>query len=293
MTGEGLVGVDLGGTGIKAVFIRPGGLAVDRSHVIDTPRAGDPKLVVDSLVEAARAVMDTDRALAVGVGVPGQFDAVTGCLRSLPNVPGEWEGFPLREAMRQRLQTRVHLVNDSQAFTLAETLVGAAVGKRVVLGMTLGTGIGGGICIDGRLHRGANGSAGEIGHQVVVTDGPRCGCGRHGCLEAVARSAAFAELAGTPTAADAFEAVRRGEPRAVAALETVTGYLGIGLANLTAVVDPDVIVVGGGQVQAGDLLLEPLRAATRASVSMVPPESVTIVAGALGTLAGAIGAALA
>ena len=158
--------------------------------------------------------------------------------------------------------------------------------------MTLGTGIGGGICIAGRIHRGAHGTAGEIGHQVIVADGPPCGCGRHGCLESVAKSAVLAFLAGTPTAAEVFDAVEAGDPKAIEALKTVTGYLGMGLANVVAVLDPDVIVIGGGLAQAGDLLLDPLRAALHRNLSVTPPGSGTIVVGTIGTLAGAVGAAL-
>ncbi|MFH1105501.1 MAG: ROK family protein [Actinomycetota bacterium] len=292
--GPDLVGLDLGGTALKAALVQVGDeVVIKRTHVLDTPRTGAPDELIDSLVEAANLVSAGGRVTGVGVGVPGQFDVATGTLRALPNVPGSWQGYPLRGRLAAALSLPVHVVNDSQAFTLAEASIGAATGRRTVLGVTLGTGIGGGVCLNGRIHRGANGAAGEIGHQVIVADGPVCGCGRRGCLEAIARPAVLASLAGKATAAEAFDAVRAGEPRALEALATITGYLGIGLANVIAVIDPDVVVVGGGLAQAGDLLLEPLRAAIRRCVSVVPPASVAVVEGSLGTIAGAVGAALA
>jgi len=294
MTDRGYIGLDLGGTAVKAAFVHTaGGIVVGRTHTSDTPRTGSPQQLIEALVEAAHRVAGDDEAIAVGVGVPGQFSDATGRLRALPNVPGPWEGFPLRDLLATELGLPIHLVNDAQAFTLAETTLGAAVGRQTVLGMTLGTGIGGGICIAGRIHRGAHGTAGEIGHQVIVADGPPCGCGRHGCLESVAKSAVLAFLAGTPTATEVFDAVEAGDPKAIEALKTVTGYLGMGLANVVAVLDPDVIVIGGGLAQAGDLLLDPLRAALHRNLSVTPPGSGTIVVGTIGTLAGAVGAALA
>ena len=294
MTDRGYIGLDLGGTAVKAAFVHTaGGIVVGRTHTSDTPRTGSPQQLIEALVEAAHRVAGDHEAIAVGVGVPGQFSDATGRLRALPNVPGPWEGFPLRDLLATELGLPIHLVNDAQAFTLAETTLGAAVGRQTVLGMTLGTGIGGGICIAGRIHRGAHGTAGEIGHQVIVADGPPCGCGRHGCLESVAKSAVLAFLAGTPTATEVFDAVEAGDPKAIEALKTVTGYLGMGLANVVAVLDPDVIVIGGGLAQAGDLLLDPLRAALHRNLSVTPPGSGTIVVGTIGTLAGAVGAALA
>lgn len=289
-----LVGLDLGGTALKAVLISFGDApTVVGSEVVETPRTGEPDLVVATLVATVDRLAVDGPVAAVGVGVPGQFDAAGGTLRALPNVPGPWEGYPLRDRLTAGLGLPVHLVNDSQAFTLAEATLGAAVGRRIVLGMTLGTGVGGGVVIEGRIHRGAHGSAGEIGHQVITANGPVCGCGRRGCLEAMARSAVFAALARKETAAEAFDAVRAGDRRAAEALEMVTEYLGVGLANVIAVVDPDIVVVGGGLALAGDLLLDPLQAAVRRNVSVVPPDSTPIVAGTLGMTAGAIGAALA
>lgn len=294
ITASALVGLDLGGSAVKAALVETSPrTSVKRTHASDTPRAGDPDRLVSALVEAARLVTADEPVEAVGVGVPGQFDRSSGTLRALPNVPGKWKGFPLRDRLTEELGLPVQLVNDSQAFTLAEATLGAAKGRRTVVGVTLGTGIGGGVCIEGRIHRGANGAAGELGHQVILENGPECGCGRRGCLEALARSAVLASLAGTGTAAEAFDAVRAGDPRALEALRVVTGYLGIGLANVIAVVDPDVVVVGGGLAQAGNLLLDPIRAAIRRSVSVVPPESVEVVGGTVGTVAGAVGAALA
>jgi glucokinase len=159
--------------------------------------------------------------------------------------------------------------------------------------MTLGTGVGGGILIDGKLHLGAWGRAGEIGHQTVLPDGPLCGCGNRGCVEAVAKAEELARLGGRSTAEEVYAGVREGDPQCRSAVKTVAAYLGIGLANLVTVLGPDRIVVGGGIVAAGDLVLDPIRAAIRERVHLVPADEVRVVAAELGPAAGSIGAALA
>jgi glucokinase len=161
-----------------------------------------------------------------------------------------------------------------------------------MVGLTLGTGVGGVIAIDHKVHQGHDGTAGEIGHQTIDPDGPSCNCGNHGCLEAFARADRIAEACGTATAEEAVERARAGDAAAIAGLERVGRYLGIGIANMITVISPDRVVIGGGVSAAGDLLLASARKEIRQRVRMTSIDEVELVIAELGTWAGAIGAAV-
>jgi glucokinase len=184
------------------------------------------------------------------------------------------------------------LINDARAFGLAELRLGAARGARSMVGVTLGTGVGGVLAIDGRIHHGHDGTAGEIGHQTIDPDGPSCGCGSRGCLEAFARADRIAEACGAPTAEEAVARARAGDARAADGLARTGRYLGIGLASLISVFTPDTVVIGGGIGAAADLLIGPIRDELRLRVRMTSLDDVEIVFAELGTWAGAIGAAV-
>lgn len=298
-----LLGLDLGGTNIKWVVLElPGvGKAADPADAVvagrgsvPTDAPAGPDAVAERMISAGRAAIATHGPIeAAGVGVPGTFYRETGRTRLFPNLPGPWDGFPLRDRLAAALHVPVTLVNDARAFTLAEGTVGAGRGCRTVVGLTLGTGVGGGVMIDGRLHLGASGGAGEIGHQVVVRDGPLCGCGNRGCVEPLAQAATLTRLAGRATAEEVYAGAAAGDERCVAAIDDVATWLGIGLANVVTVLGPDRIVIGGGIAAAGDLVLEPIRRAILAHVTLADPEYVDVVPASLGAEAGAIGAALA
>lgn len=185
------------------------------------------------------------------------------------------------------------MVNDARAFTLAEGTIGAGAGCSTVACVTLGTGVGGGLMFGGRLHRGAFGVAEEIGHQTVLTDGPLCGCGNRGCVEALVKADALASDAGRSSASEVFEGARGGDQACLAAVRRWAEFLGIGLANVVTIVGPDRIVVGGGIAEAGDLVLDPITEAVRRRVTLVPTESIDIVPAVFGRFSGAVGAALA
>jgi glucokinase len=161
-----------------------------------------------------------------------------------------------------------------------------------MVGITLGTGVGGVIAIDGRVHQGHDGTAGEFGHQTIDPDGPWCGCGNRGCVEAYARADQIAAACGTATAEEAVAAARAGNERALAGLTQVARYLGIGIANVITLISPDKIVIGGGVAAAGDLLLGPVRDELRRRVLTTALERVELVTAELGVWAGAIGAAV-
>jgi glucokinase len=289
------VGLDLGGTNIKRAVLEA--TTVDRFEVVHTdtcvtPQDKGPDAVCARLVELGEEACRGHDVRGVGVGVPGIFTPEgTGVL--FPNLPGTWPGFPIEETLRRGLGLPVRLINDARAATLAEATAGAAAGCSSVVCLILGTGIGGGVVVDGRIHEGRWGIGGEIGHQTVAPDGPPCDCGNLGCAEIMARASELARLGGRDSAADVFAGAREHDRRCIAAIDTVTDYLGIVLGNLVTVLGPDRIVVGGGIAAAGADLLVPLRRAVAARAPMVPAEEVELVAAALGPTAGAIGAAVA
>jgi len=294
------LGLDLGGTNIKvAVVARDTGLdedshldVVGRRQLASAADRGPPAVMSSLLSAGIDAATRWGPVAGVGVGVPGLFDADTGCIELFPNLPGPWQGTPVTAPLADALGVSVSIINDARAFTLAETRVGAAAGCRTVAAYVLGTGIGGGIVVDGRLHLGPHGRAGELGHCVVEPDGPRCGCGNRGCLEAVATSGALARLAGQPSADATFAAAAAGDRRAHQAIDRVTDAFGLAIANMVTVLIPERVVIGGGVAAAGAALFEPLRAAVARHQTLVPPDWYQIVPARLGAYAGAIGAAL-
>jgi glucokinase len=161
-----------------------------------------------------------------------------------------------------------------------------------MIGLTLGTGVGGVVAVDGRVVQGHDGTAGELGHQTIEPDGPWCGCGNRGCVEAFARADQIAAACGTATAEEAVARARAGDRRATDGLAQVGRYLGIGIANMIVVLTPDRVVIGGGVSAAGDLLLEPIRDELRRRVRTTALDEVELVTAELGTWAGAIGAAI-
>ena len=295
MTSRRYLGLDLGGTNIKSVLIEEG----DPPRVVassSAPTHADrgPEAVVTRIIELGRAAMAEHGPVdSAALGVPGLFDRDAGTVLLFPNLPGPWPGHHLRDPVAAGLGVPVTMVNDARAFTLAEGLMGAGRGCSTLVCVTLGTGVGGGVMVDGKLHLGAWGVAGEIGHQTVLPDGPVCGCGNRGCAEVLTQARALADLAGRGTAEEVYEAARRGDDRCLSAIETVAGYLGIALANIVTVLGPDRIVLGGGIVAAGELVLGPVREHVRRRVTLVPSDEVEVVHAELGSAAGAIGAALA
>ena len=289
------LGLDLGGTNIKWVVVeRDAGewRVLDQGQVA-TPMPKGPDVVVPRLAAVgAEAIGRSPGVASVGVGIPGLYDPVAGTTRFLVNFPGGWPGVPVAGPVGTALGLPTTLINDARAFGLAELRLGAARGANSMIGLTLGTGIGGVIAIDGRVHLGHDGTGGELGHQTLEPDGPPCGCGNRGCLEAFARADRIAAACGTATAEEAMAAARAGDPAAVAGLVIVGRYLGIGIANMIVVVNPDVVVIGGGIAAAFDLLRGPIEAELRERVYTTALDRVRVVPAELGTWAGAIGAAL-
>lgn len=288
------LGLDLGGTNIKWAVVEQDGdtwrtLGTDQTP---TPQGG-PEPVTQALIAAGRDALAAHSGVAsVGVGVPGLYYPASGATRFLVNIPGAWDGYPVGATIGSALGMPTHLINDARAFGLAELRLGAGRGARSMIGLTLGTGIGGVICVDGHVYQGHDGTAGELGHQTLDPDGPLCGCGNRGCLEAFARADRLAAACGTATAEEAVERAHAGDEKALAGLTAVGRYLGIGIANMIVAITPDRVVIGGGMAAAGDLLLNPIRAEIKLRVHVTSLDSVTIATAELGTWAGAIGAAI-
>jgi glucokinase len=289
------LGLDLGGTNIKWVVVEHDAGAwrvIDRGQVA-TPAADGPDAVVSRLGAVGKEAMGrSPGVVSVGIGIPGLYDPVAGTTRFLVNFPGHWPGVPVAGPVGAALGLPAPLINDARAFGLAELRAGAARGASSMVGLTLGTGIGGVIAIDGRVYQGHDGTGGELGHQTLEPDGPLCGCGNRGCLEAFARADRIAAACGTATAEAAMVAARAGDPRAIAGLLVVGRYLGIGIANMIAVITPDVVVIGGGISAAFDLLRAPIETELRERVRTTALDRVRLVPAELGTWAGAIGAAI-
>jgi glucokinase len=282
------LGLDVGGTNIKRVVLDGDRIAERDSHPTRSEQGVDA--VLDRLVALAR---EADGIESVGVALPGLVDS-DGRGVLLPNLHGDWVGRPIAEPLREGLDRPVRLINDGHAFALAEARVGAARGANDVLCIVCGTGIGGGLVIGGQLHLGVEDRAGEVGHHTVVEDGPLCGCGNHGCLEMLAGARAIATAAGQRSFDEVLSAARAGDDRSVEALRRAGAYIGIAIANLTIFLTPQRIVVGGGVAEAGELLLDPLRAEVdRRAGRVAPMHAIEIVPATLGPDAGAVGAALA
>jgi glucokinase len=280
------LGLDLGGTKIKLVVVEDGRV-VDRAEAPTLSEEGAAAV----LERMAGLVLGAGRVDSVGVALPGLFDA-DGVAVLLPNLHGGWTGRAIREPLERRLERPVRLINDGHAFALAEATFGAGRGGGNVMCVVCGTGIGGGLVLDGRLHLGPEQRAGEFGHHTVVEDGPRCECGNRGCLELYAGARAIAAAAGADSFDDVVARARSGDARAAAALERAGTLVGLAIANVLIFVCPDRVVVGGGVAAAGEAFLEPLRDSVADRARVAPLERISIEAAELGPHAGAIGAAL-
>jgi glucokinase len=304
------VGVDIGGTKVAAGVVDEAGRILARARRLTPSR--DPRAVEDTIVEVVRELRAGHRVECVGIGAAGFVDADRARVLFAPHLA--WRNEPLRDAVAESVGLPVVVENDANAAAWSEWRFGAGRGQERLVCVTLGTGIGGGIVLDGQVQRGAHGLAGEFGHMVVVPDGHRCECGNRGCLEQYAsgnvlgREARELARAGSPVTVplmervggdvDALvgplitEAARDGDPCAIELFEDVGRWLGIGLANLAAALDPGIFVIGGGVSDAGELLLRPARESFRRTLTGrgFRPEP-RIVAAELGPEAGLVGAA--
>lgn len=302
------LGIDLGGSQVRAALVDQAGTILRRAAKT-TDVAGGPRGVVAQMRALLGEVGGTaNRELIAGVGVaaPGPLDSDTGRIIDIPTLPG-WRDFPLREILASDLSLPVILENDGIAAANGEWTFGAGRGLRHLVYVTVSTGIGGGVVVDGRLLHGKRGMAGHVGHMIIAPDGPRCACGARGCFEAVASGSALGEAgrkaalasadmrfagreADAITSRDVVEAARAGDPVAIDLLRREAVWLGIGFTSLIHLYSPERLIVGGGVSRAFDLLRDGIVEVVQSS-AMVPFRTVEIVEAALGDNAGLAGVA--
>jgi glucokinase len=302
--------VDLGGTYLRTATIDPRGRIQFRRKQ-RTPVTDDPQEIVSAIVMAARKCDEQSEAAGYSLGtisivVPGTVDIASGRITRIPNVPA-LDSFELTAALTDSLNRPVILENDANAAAVGEMWLGAARGYRTIVCLTLGTGVGSGIILDGKLWHGANDSAGEIGHTSIEPfSGDACSCGSRGCLEVYASATAIVRMAreglsrhpssvlSSPddlTAQDIFAAGRNGDGLAVEVFHRMGDYLGVGLANVINILNPEMIVIGGGVANGWELFAKQMLQRIHQYAFRLPAANVKIVPAQCGDDAGLLGAA--
>jgi glucokinase len=305
--GKGLVfAVDLGGTHLRIGLVDDAG-KIHKQLKRQTPKDDSPVAVVDALASVADEWRRADNGpiIAASVMVPGAVDSAQTVVLSAPNLPS-LINYGLKAVLQERLGWPVVLENDANAAAMGEMWLGAARGCRDVVSVTLGTGVGGGIVLDGRVWRGAHGSAGEIGHATVDPfSGLKCKCGNTGCLELFASATAIVRMARESlsqfpqamlsadnlTAEKVYEAGRQGDELALSVFKRAGKYLGIGLANLMSLIDPEIIVINGGVVNGWDLFAPDMYQEVCERAFKATAQQVKIARAECGDNAGLLGAA--
>ncbi len=312
-----VIGVDLGGTNLRAAIVNTD--TGEYSHLTSVPtlaREGHDAVMNRMALLIEQVIYDgglkKSELGGVGIGAPGVLDLEHGLTVMLPNLPGTWPNVPLRDTIAQQVQLPTFLVNDARAMTLGEYTFGAGRGVDTIACFGIGTGIGGGLVINGRLHLNLGGTSAELGHTVIDMNGPLCGCGTRGCLEAYASGPAItamglkAVVQGATTRIGEmvdydlnritpkviFEAARAGDAIARDIYGQAGFYIGVAVSNIIIAVGPQKVVIGGGVSQAGDLLLDPIRRTVAERVNVTTIEKVQIVRAELGPNAGLIGTAV-
>ncbi len=313
-----IIGVDLGGTKISAGAVSRDGSRIAGVRTTETQAELGAEGVVDRIIGLIEGVIldatqETGASkkdfIGIGIGAPGPLDRKNGIVIVAPNLG--WKDFPLRDRVVKRLGLPATLDNDANCATVGEWWLGAARGGRNVVGITIGTGIGGGLILNGELYHGSADVAGEIGHTTIDVNGRHCKCGNYGCLEAYASGPAIATRAREAlvredsasdlrnavdgqldklTAAHVYEAASKGDTLANEIVRDTARYLGAGIATLLNVFNPDVVVVAGGVTQAGEALFGPLRAEVRRRAFKPAVQAVRIVPAQLTGTAGIVGA---
>lgn len=315
MTEKLLAGIDVGGTTTKLAFLTEQGEIVHKWE-IPTNKANNGSLVIGEIADSIQSKLielygDDSKLIAAGVGAPGPVDTDKGLLFEAVNI-GWQDNFPLRDLMQSALKVPVAIDNDANAAALGEMWKGAGKGAKDLICITLGTGVGGGIIINGDIVHGSKGAAGEIGHITAVPSGGfMCNCGKTGCLETVASATGVVKLAlekladfsgesllkdrldknGSVSAKDIFETAALNDQLAIETVNQLVDYLSLALANTAGVLNPEKIVIGGGVSKAGAAILTPLKESFAQYAFKPVAENTEIVIAQLGNDAGIVGAA--
>ncbi|MDE0470036.1 MAG: ROK family protein [Candidatus Poribacteria bacterium] len=312
-----VVGIDIGGTKLATVVADSTGHILGKVRKPTLAEKG-PEYALGLLFDMVRetislAGVEQASISAIGVSCGGPLDTKTGIVYSPPNLPG-WDALPLKAKLESEFQVPVTIENDANASALAEYRFGGGCGYNAVLYMTMSTGIGGGIVLDGQIYHGANDSAGEVGHQILLPDGPLCGCGKRGCLEALCSGPAIARRAQAAIrkqpvnkkastmlsltngrienvkSEHVLEAARAGDTLALELVSETAYYMGWGIANLVNVLNPDIVLLGTIAIAAGDLLLDPIRETVSKFAMARPAAAVEIKPAQLGDTLGDLAA---
>jgi len=309
-----VLALDLGGTKIFAATISRQGQVMARERSLTLAREG-PDIVLSRILSAidhflGQRNIKPSQLHSISVASAGAIDYKKGLVAQSANLPG-WHDIPLRDIVQARYKVRTHLLNDADAAALGEHQFGAGRGVDTLVLLTLGTGIGGGVILNGRLYSGGSGSASEIGHMTIDVNGPRCGCGNTGCLEVLASGTAIAREATSRlkqgerssltgmvggkiediTAEKVSAAARAGDHLASEVIRQAATYLGVGLTNVVNIFNPEMIIIAGGLAKIGDPLLDPARQIIKERAYTVGGQAVRIVPAQLGDDAGVLGAA--
>jgi glucokinase len=313
-TDDLILGIDLGGSKILTAVVDPQGemLSSDEST---TPATEGREVVIQSIIESAHSALDQasctiSEISAVGIGAPGISNPEAGILFVSPNLPG-WRNVLLRDIIQNKLDKKVFLINDANAAALGEFYFGAARGVRNFIYITISTGIGGGIMIDGKIYGGAIGTAGEVGHMTIDDEGPICNCGNRGCWETLASGTALAREAKQRikkgirtsilkyaegdvekvTAQAIHKAAEQGDKLAKELIARTGYYVGVGLVNLINIFNPELIVIGGGLSNIGDMLFKPAFKVAGERAYKEAFQAVRFATAGLGRNSGVLGAA--
>lgn len=310
-----VVALDIGGTKIIASVISPGGKMMSRVRCLTYGHLGPDKVIARMTGAITRALNSACIAMrdtaGLSIAAAAIIDSKRGLITTAPNLPG-WVNIPLRDILSEKLGTAVFLLNDASAAALGEHRLGAGKDVDNLIYITVSTGIGGGMIVNGQLYEGTDGCAAEIGHMVIKVGGPLCKCGKQGCYEAMASGTAITRMArerlkcGEDTvllqlsgnaidkvcAATVARAYRKNDVVARSIIDEAAYYLGVGLANLVNLMNPQMIIIGGGVSKMGEILLKPARKAMKENAFKLPASTVRIVRAGLGTDTGMIGAAI-
>lgn len=307
------IGIDVGGTNVKIALVNEEGKII-YSNSVPTRAEMGYEYTVNNIKQAIYDLLKETKLEAkdiegIGFGFPGQVDYKAGIVRNAPNIPG-WVEVPIAKIFEDEFNIPTRVDNDVRCAALGELNYGAGKGCENLICITVGTGIGSGLIVNGKLVRGASNAAGEIGHiKLQMHDGPICGCGDTGCMEAFAsgpaivamaedyikggKSTKYREMAnGNITPYIVCEAAKAGDPVAQRIFKIMGEYIGIGMAGVVNLLNPERIIVGGGVADAGDLLLEPLVETLKKRAMKIAGETVEVVPAQLGNTAGVIGASL-
>ena len=310
------IGIDLGGTNLSAAIADTVTGKIYHQRKCPTLAAEGQESVIGRIVQLIRELIDVSGVecdvKGIGIGVPGTPSLDTGVIQILPNLPGQWLNVPLQAIIEDQVQLPVALLNDVRAITLGEWMFGAGRGAETLVCLAIGTGIGGGVVVNGQFHLGIDGTAGEFGHQVVEVDGLPCSCGGKGCLELYASGPAIAAMGvkevmhGHTTRIGEMvnydlnridvgvivQAAQEGDIIAQQILQRAGMYLGIIVGNVVGTISPQKVIIGGGVSRAGDFLLKPVMQTVLERIRLVPIHKVQFMLAELGINGGLIGAAL-